>query len=85
MGETRVVRNEELAAEDALVGAKGGRAQIVGGSADIVFGALAVETEHGMLYLGPDEESIVPARFVTSVRVVTFKDVNVEALPEKDL
>ncbi len=26
-----------------------------------------------------------PARFVTSVRVVTFKDVNVEALPEKDL
>ncbi len=26
-----------------------------------------------------------PARFVSSVRVVTFKDVNVEALPEKDL
>jgi hypothetical protein len=26
-----------------------------------------------------------PARFVTSVRVVTFRDVNVEALPEKDL
>ena|SRR5579864_1377499 len=26
-----------------------------------------------------------PARFVASVRVVTFKDVNVEALPEKDL
>jgi hypothetical protein len=26
-----------------------------------------------------------PARFVTSVKVVTFKDVNVEALPEKDL
>ena len=26
-----------------------------------------------------------PARFVTSVRVVTFKDVNVEALPEKEL
>jgi hypothetical protein len=25
-----------------------------------------------------------PARFVTSVRVVTYKDVNVEALPEKD-
>jgi hypothetical protein len=25
-----------------------------------------------------------PARFVSSVRVVTFKDVNVEALPEKD-
>jgi hypothetical protein len=26
-----------------------------------------------------------PARFVSSVKVVTFKDVNVEALPEKDL
>ena len=26
-----------------------------------------------------------PARFVSSVRVVTFKDVNVEALPEKEL
>jgi hypothetical protein len=26
-----------------------------------------------------------PARFVTSVKVVTFKDVNVEALPEKEL
>jgi hypothetical protein len=26
-----------------------------------------------------------PARFVTSVRVVTFRDVNVEALPEKEL
>jgi hypothetical protein len=26
-----------------------------------------------------------PARFVKSVRVVTFRDVNVEALPEKDL
>jgi hypothetical protein len=26
-----------------------------------------------------------PARFVSSVRVVTFKDVNVEELPEKDL
>ncbi len=26
-----------------------------------------------------------PARFVSSVRVVTFRDVNVEALPEKDL
>ncbi len=26
-----------------------------------------------------------PARFVTSVRVVTFADVNVEALPEKEL
>jgi len=25
-----------------------------------------------------------PARFVSSVRVVTFKDVNVEELPEKD-
>ncbi len=26
-----------------------------------------------------------PARFVPSVRVVTFKDVNVERLPEKEL
>jgi hypothetical protein len=26
-----------------------------------------------------------PARFVASVRVVTFRDVNVEALPEKEL
>ena len=26
-----------------------------------------------------------PARFVSTVRVVTFKDVNVEALPEKEL
>jgi hypothetical protein len=26
-----------------------------------------------------------PARFVPSVRVVSFKDVNVERLPEKDL
>jgi hypothetical protein len=26
-----------------------------------------------------------PARFVSSVRVVTFRDVNVEALPEKEL
>jgi len=26
-----------------------------------------------------------PARFVSSVRVVTFKDVNVEELPAKDL
>jgi len=26
-----------------------------------------------------------PARFVQSVRVVTFKDVNVEELPEKEL
>jgi hypothetical protein len=26
-----------------------------------------------------------PARFVSSVRVVTFKDVNVEELPERDL
>ncbi len=26
-----------------------------------------------------------PARFVSSVRVVTFKDVNVEELPEKDI
>ena len=26
-----------------------------------------------------------PARFVSSVRVVTFTDVNVEELPEKDL
>ncbi|MGH9297724.1 MAG: DUF2469 family protein [Acidimicrobiales bacterium] len=25
-----------------------------------------------------------PARFVSSVRVVTYKDVNVEGLPEKD-
>ncbi len=25
-----------------------------------------------------------PARFVSTVRVVTFKDVNVEAIPEKD-
>ena len=25
-----------------------------------------------------------PARFVTSVRVVTFKDVNIEELPEKE-
>ena len=25
-----------------------------------------------------------PARFVSSVKVVTFKDVNVEALPERD-
>ncbi|HZT68087.1 MAG TPA: DUF2469 domain-containing protein [Acidimicrobiales bacterium] len=26
-----------------------------------------------------------PARFVSSVKVVTFKDVNVEEIPEKDL
>jgi hypothetical protein len=26
-----------------------------------------------------------PARFVSSVRVVTFKDVNVEELPDKEL
>ena len=26
-----------------------------------------------------------PARFVPSVRVVTFKDVNIEELPEKEL
>ena len=26
-----------------------------------------------------------PARFVSSVRVVTFRDVNVEVLPEKEL
>jgi len=26
-----------------------------------------------------------PARFVSSVRVVTFKDVNIEQLPEKEL
>ena len=26
-----------------------------------------------------------PARFVPSVRVVTFRDVNVERLPEKEL
>ena len=26
-----------------------------------------------------------PARFVSSVRVVTFKDVNVEEIPEKEL
>jgi hypothetical protein len=26
-----------------------------------------------------------PARFVSNVRVVTFKDVNVEELPEKEL
>ena len=26
-----------------------------------------------------------PARFVSSVKVVTYKDVNVEAMPEKDL
>ena len=26
-----------------------------------------------------------PARFVSAVRVVTFKDVNVEELPEKEL
>jgi len=26
-----------------------------------------------------------PARFVSSVKVVTYRDVNVEALPEKDL
>jgi hypothetical protein len=26
-----------------------------------------------------------PARFVSSVRVVTFKDVNVEELPEKEM
>jgi hypothetical protein len=26
-----------------------------------------------------------PARFVSSVRVVTFKDVNVEELPEKEI
>ena len=26
-----------------------------------------------------------PARFVSSVKVVTFKDVNVEELPEKEL
>ena len=26
-----------------------------------------------------------PARFVSSVRVVTFKDVNVEELPKKDI
>jgi hypothetical protein len=26
-----------------------------------------------------------PARFVSNVRVVTFKDVNIEELPNKDL
>jgi hypothetical protein len=26
-----------------------------------------------------------PARFVASVKVVTFRDVNVEALPEKEI
>ncbi|TML43045.1 MAG: DUF2469 family protein [Actinobacteria bacterium] len=26
-----------------------------------------------------------PARFVSSVRVVTFKDVNVEEIPEKEM
>ena len=26
-----------------------------------------------------------PARFVSSVRVVTFKDVNIEELPEKEM
>jgi hypothetical protein len=26
-----------------------------------------------------------PARFVTNVTVVTFKDVNIEELPEKEL
>lgn len=26
-----------------------------------------------------------PARFLSSVKVITFKDVNVEALPDKDL
>jgi hypothetical protein len=26
-----------------------------------------------------------PARFVSSVKVVTFRDVNVEALPEKEI
>jgi hypothetical protein len=26
-----------------------------------------------------------PARFVSSVRVVTFKDVNVEELPDKEI
>ncbi len=26
-----------------------------------------------------------PARFVSNVRVVTFRDVNVEAIPEKEL
>ncbi|MHB1599685.1 MAG: hypothetical protein ACYCXY_12535 [Acidimicrobiales bacterium] len=59
MGETRVVRNEELAAGDVLVGAAGGRARVVGGSVAVVFGALVVETEHGTLYLDPDGESTV--------------------------
>ena len=26
-----------------------------------------------------------PARFISNVKVVTFKDVNVEEIPEKDL
>jgi hypothetical protein len=26
-----------------------------------------------------------PARFVPSVRILTFRDVNIERLPEKDL
>lgn len=59
MGETQVVRNEELTAGDVLVGTQGGRTLVVGGPDAVVMGALAIETEHGTLYLDPDEESTV--------------------------
>ncbi len=52
---------------------------------------IEVKTDNGQTFLDLELhdawvwDMYRPARFVSSVRVVTFKDVNVEELPEKEL
>ena len=52
---------------------------------------MEVKTDNGQTFLDLELhdawvwDMYRPARFVSSVRVVTFKDVNVEELPEKEL
>lgn len=57
----RTVTVRDLVPGDVLVGDAGGRSAITGNidPSSVVLGALAVETEHGTLYLDPDEEQIV--------------------------
>jgi hypothetical protein len=53
-------KNSELTSEDAILGESGGKSSVyeVNPSSSIP-GLLAVETEHGFLYLDPDGESSV--------------------------
>lgn len=57
----RSIPTRDLIPGDVLVGDAGGRAKITGDiePSNLVMGCIAVETEHGTLYLDPDEEQVV--------------------------